>query len=209
MNVEDIILRIAEISLDEDLPDLETKGRILNFVNLVHDEIHERTAELNSAELSTTQTLAIVSGTGTMSPVPYKILSVYDETNKKMLPLTTIEDLEAKDNELSTTGSPSEYYILGNDMNTYPMSNQSLRVRYVPDKVDFTLSTLAADIPLPAVFHSIYIHGGLVYLYTDEKDFRSSIEIREAKDNYKASLTHLVQYLSNNRKPSKSNYMDF
>jgi len=211
MNVDSIISRIAKLSSDEDSPDLESQQRILDYVNLAHFEIYQRTAVLNSNRLGTTEDLTQTAGSSTISAEPFKVLSVVDLDEERLLEERHIEDIEQDYPMIDDIGSPDYFYLSGTTtLNTYPLNNADVRIRYIPMPTELALGGAESTIPYPSPYHRALIMGGLYYMYQDERDFRTVQEISVAKNDFKESINEIAQHLSQNaRKPVQTKYVDF
>lgn len=211
MDVDALISRVAFLSSDEDNPDSEAKTRILNYINLAHFEVYERTAVVNSNRLGTTEDLTQTAGSSTISAEPFKILSVADLDQEVMLKERHIEDIEYEYPMVDKIGSPSYFYTTGTTtINTYPLDNANIRVRYIPMPTELVVGGAESTIPYPSPYHIVLINGALYYMYQDERDFRTVQEIGVAKNDFRDSINNLKQHLSMNaRKPIRTKYVDF
>lgn len=197
MNVAQIVTLIAQQSLNESSPDVDMQNRIVSYVNRAYEEAYASTAAWQTNKLQTTQTVAVTSGTGTLNPVPFKISQIVDTTNNRVLYAKDILELEHNDPELATTGAPLWFWIeADSSIKTYPLSNQTLRVRYIPKVTTLTYNSAETDIKLPPEYHRVLVFGGLFYMYMDEADLRSQQEIAVNEAKFNNVMAELKMYLS-------------
>jgi hypothetical protein len=198
-SVSQIVQTVAQISLNVDNPDLALQNRIVNYVNIAYLDVYTRVANYMQNKIQTTQTVAITSGSGTLSPEPLNIVNVVDTNDERILLARDIREIEEECPALDDTGSPWWYYIEADTtIKTYPTNNTSLRVRYNTKPSVLTIDSLETDIKIPVEWHHVITEGTLHFIHLDERDKTLGFELNVANIRYEAKLTELIQHLSTN-----------
>lgn len=208
--VNEMITYVAGQSLNDDQPDTALQQRILRYINRAYKDTYAALAQYLENTQHTTQSVSVTSGAGTLSPAPFKIISVVDTTNKKVLEPRSVRDLEMEYPALDDTGDPSYYYISGETtINTYPAGTQTLRVRYVPEPSSLVIGGAESTISIPPRYHDIIENRALYFMSIDERDFDQSVIVLSDED-YKKELSKAASELSHNGVTRKrTTYRDF
>lgn len=107
-------------------------------------------------------------------------------------------DLLEDDTSLTTTGTPTWYYVTSTGISVYPTSTTaSLSVRYW--KVPALLSN-GTDTPLlPARFHQLIIDQAMQYVYLDADGFDQAAALQPLIDVQKARMRKALLHPSHDR----------
>ena len=163
--VSEIVDIIAAVSLNEDDPDSDTQTRMVRYINRAYFDIYRRVAQYLDNTEHTTQSVSVTSGSGTLSPVPLKILSVVDTTDERVLTKRSVYDIELDDPNLDSTGDAVHYYVSGGStLKLWPIDTKTVRVRYIPKPASLSITSLEDDIKLPAEFHDVLEFGAMYYM---------------------------------------------
>lgn len=156
------------------------------FLNRSYSEMCE---ERDWPFLLTTQT-----GTMPMAITDLRtVQSVVDTTQKKVIKPLVVPHLLAADTDLTTAGSPSNYYVTSTGISVYPTSTtDQFSVRYFKVPAELTND---ADTPVGGTrFHNLIVDGACIYAYADSDNFDSANAMRaqwnEGKDRMAKSLLH-------------------
>ena len=209
MDVQKVVDRILDFSLDETDADNELSLRVLSDVNEVYKALQHIISDVATADYMQTETIAITNGVGVCSN-QLRTFTVYDTSNNKFLEEADILSLEQCDPSLSTTGSPSHYYITGGTtMNTYPLNNTSLRFRFYPLVNELLLDTVSADIRIPEHLHEVLVKGGMYLMGVREQGFHDRLDRGEKLRNWMSEESTVGAYLDlRNRKVRRVAYHD-
>lgn len=201
MDVAKIIERVAELSLSGSVEgDTVGTAMILGWVQSTYEEVYAKIASQYPTLLETTQDVSVVSGQGTLNPVPHKIARVTDLTNKRELIVTTAAEVECKDLELDDEGAPTEYYITnGSKLNTYRKATISARVRFTPMCNVLEASGLATTIKFPEQFHDCLVWGALRFAAYDERDKGVGVELGVTQTMFDNRVNALEEWLRINQ----------
>lgn len=201
MNVNAMINRISNISMNEDVPDSETQARIVRYINDTYSEVYREIAKLYKNRLLTSETVEVVDGVGTLSAAPFAYGVVKDIDGSLILTATDIEHIDEIDVDGTGMGTPTRYFITHDTtLNTHPKNTTSVLVRVIPEAQVLSSASTEADIMIPVMFHEILIWGALFMMFLDERDTRTELEIRAAKSEYVTKLSRLKGYLANQPK---------
>lgn len=204
MQVSEIITQVAQLGLNEDYPDAELQERILAYINRGHEQAYTEVAQYLEPINSTTETVAITAGAGTIVGDIYKYISVVDTNAGRVLTPTTAAELEEADPALSQTGQPIKYYKVGNQIFTYPINDTSIRIRYIPQSQELTAITTEAELPYPRNFQQVLIWGGLYWMSLDERDASTNAVLAVAGSNFQNLIGKMNLYLKGNGTATKS-----
>lgn len=108
------------------------------------------------------------SGTAPITVSDLRTISrVIDTTNKYKLRPMDVRNITDEDTDLTTTGTPSYYYVTsGTVVNVYPANTtNSITVNYW--KVPTELSGDDDTLVVPARFHHVIVDGACAYAYLD------------------------------------------
>ncbi|MBR0721768.1 hypothetical protein [Bradyrhizobium manausense] len=146
-------------------------ARVETYMNMAYRDVYEKVAERYPWFVQETEDVAITDGHGEFVTQPLHILSVYDTVGKRFLDPTDIAAVEQKDPEFTSTGNPSEFYVLGFDqLCSWPQNDTTLRVRFTPNASILTNDSTEADIKLQPIHHDVLTWGTLKLMAYDERD---------------------------------------
>lgn len=146
--------------------------RVEAYFNMAYRDIYEKVAERYPAFVQATQDVVVTAGVGTMATQPLHILSVRDTNNNfaKLTP-TDVLAVEECDPSMSGTGSPNEFYVNGfSELNSHPLNDTTLRVRYTPNAAVLTNDSAEGDIKLQPTHHDVLTWATLKLMAYDERD---------------------------------------
>lgn len=210
MNVAEIIELIARISFNDDNPSTDDRERILSYVNLADREIYKAVAQIGSAFLSKSTTLTLTSGAVDLPTDFFKTLRAIDVTNNRVLDAEEIESLEEDDPALSASGSPSKYYLDGGQIKVYPTEDIDFKLRYTPARTTLVDNDDELQIKYPDEHTPTLFQKALYYMFFDERDIRTALEIAESVRIGNDGLHDLINYYKNeSRKPTRVVGTDF
>jgi hypothetical protein len=146
--------------------------RVEAYFNMAYREIYEKVAERYPWFVQTTQDVVMTAGVGTMASQPLHILSVRDVNNSfAKLTATDVLAVEECDPSMDETGNPTEYYVNGfAELNSHPLSDTTLRVRFTPNAAVLTSESVEADIKLQPTHHDVLTWATLKLMAYDERD---------------------------------------
>ena len=196
MNVNDIRNRILELSHDEVDPNNALESKALGWLNSAYHEVMDEALPWLGDSLRQEVTLtADSSGLVTPAFSAFRLLSVVDVTNAKLLREVTREELQATSPALDATGAPIMFYKSCDTLQLYPQSSVDVKISYIPNIDDLNADDAEDTILLPRQFHHALVWGGLVWASTYERGFATQGELQlfqrkwdEAKRNLKLSL---------------------
>lgn len=209
MNVQQIVDRILDFSLDETDADNQLESRVLSDVNEVYKALQHEISDVATADYMLTETVNITNGVGTCSP-QIRTFSVYDNSGNRFLTETDILELEQDCPSLSDTGAPTKYYITGNTtLNTYPLNNTTVRFRYYPEVNELLLTSTEDEIRAPKHMHQVLVDGGNYLMALREQGFHDRLDRGEKLRAWMESQSLVTAYLNNrNRAPRRVAYHD-
>jgi hypothetical protein len=211
MTPSEIITQIARLSTGESIPDTNFTAIILGYVNRAYEDIYTSLCDLDYVRLQATQTVTVTSGTGTLAPEPFRIHSVVDTTNDRLLLPRHPLIIEEYDPDLDDTGSPAHYYLASaTSLKVHPSASITARVRYTPKITPLTSTGTENSIKFHKEYHELLIWGGLIRLSYDERDLRNPSEIAFVIQQYAETKARLLQNANSDaREPLRVPYRDF
>jgi hypothetical protein len=194
--VNEILTTIQDLALVGS-GNAEDTARVLRYINLVYKEAYRRTARQRPTLLLAQESVAITAGAGMMSANPFTVTMVKDTgNNSNVLNVITLPELEEEYPALDGIGSPNLYYFTGEKViNTYPVNDTTLSVRYVPSCNVLTAISTEADIKFPPEFHDMLLWGTLVFMAYDERDKTTGGELNTAQSKYEMALADFQSWL--------------
>lgn len=195
--VQQIVDRIADFALDEVDSDNDLEQRILNDVNDIYNRVFTAMSKNDFGRYTESESVTITSGTGT-NTANIRVLSVYDVDNNRILEKTDVFDLEKEYPALDKTGNPCYYYLDGNTtINTYPINDTTLRVRYFPKVNTLAIDDAESAIKIPTEYHDVLELGGIWLMAIREQGFHDRLDRREKENAYMKRLKKLISYVRN------------
>lgn len=209
MDVQQIVDRILDFSLDETDADNVLETRVLSDVNEVYKSLQHEISDVATADYMLTETVTITGGVGTCSP-QLRTFSVYDNGDNRFLTETDILTLEQDSPSLDNTGAPTQFYITGGTtMNTYPLNDTTVRFRYYPEVNELLLTSTESEILAPKHLHQTLVDGGIYLMALREQGFHDRLDRGEKLQTWMASNSLVAAYLNNrNRAPRRVAYHD-
>jgi len=197
MDVSQILTNIRSLTLIGNTGAVSDTTKLVAYLNMAYRRIYDRVVREYPFFNQTTQDVAVTLGAGTMSPVPYLILSVYDSGNSYVkLDATDVLTEEEKTPELADTGSPDRFWMEGmSGIRSYPKSTTTLRVRYVPNVADLTATSVASDILFPEMFHDLLVWETALIVAYDERDKIVGAELKYTEERAETDWGRLSSYL--------------
>lgn len=211
MNVQEIVDRVVEFSLDEVDGETLLSNRVLADLNAVYKEVLLAGAD-NDLDNLDDDDFILVNGSIALTEDVLQIASVRDLSNRgKLLTKTDILKLEEQYPLLDDTGNPHYWYLTkGAVLNCYPKNNTSVRVRYFAKPEELTLSSVEADIRIPVLHHQVLVDGCIYYMKNREQGFHNELDRREAYQKYKLGITdYLMSVEARARRNRTTAYYDF
>lgn len=197
MDVSQILTNVKSLTLIGNTGAVSDTTKLVAYLNMAYRRIYDRVVREYPFYNQTTQNVSVTDGVGTLSPVPYLILSVYDSGNSYVrLDATDVLAEEEKTPELADTGSPDRFWMEGQaGIRSYPKSTTTLRVRYVPDLTELTSSSVSADILFPAIFHDLLVWETALVVAYDERDKIVGAELKYTEERAATDWDRLSSYL--------------
>jgi hypothetical protein len=220
MRVSELLTVMGHLSVGNDNVTPTERAIFLQYLNLVHLQLYQETANFNQdllimesfppQQAGQEQAAADqVDGgqkpyTITLSKMPYLVSSVYTLTDKK--PLRRLSVGEAADLTLTQslsgasapgTGTPLAYSFQKNIISFIPdpPSPIPVIVWYVPQPSPLSEETEEGDIPYPAAYHPVLADGALYYLFQEEGGFKDSQKDIQARVRWETGKSRLLSYL--------------
>ena len=167
MNVNDIRNRILELSHDEADANNELADKALGWLNSAYHEVMDEALPWLGDSLREEATLTADSS-GLVVPAfsIFRLLSVVDVTNNRVLREVSREEVMATNPALDATGVPNVFYKIGDTLQLYPKSSVNVKVNYLPNIDDLNADDAEAAILLPRQMHHALVWGGLVWAST-------------------------------------------
>lgn len=165
-----IIIDLASGTTTPDLAELRTRLKARGFDFLTDPELdrHLNDAYQEICDLEDWPFLtATATGAAPLSITDLRtVTSVWETTDRKRLPLTTYDELVWRGLDLTTTGTPCEYWIDGlTTVKTYPLGG-TLSVRYI--KTTDALVNTDDEPVIPARFRDVIVTGAARIAAMDE-----------------------------------------
>lgn len=113
---------------------------------------------------------------------------VIDSTNKYKLRPMDVRNITDDDTDLTTTGTPTYYYITaGTTVNVYPANTtDTISVSYWKTPTDLSDDS---DTPLvPATWHQVIVDGAVAYAYFDSDNFEAATQTMQLWEVGKARM---------------------
>lgn len=172
MDVSTIIANVKNLNFIGNTAAVSDEDKILAYINMAYRKIFDMETRAFPAFFQTTQDVIIANGSGTMGMAPHLILSVVDTgNNSNPLSATDVLAVEMGNPAMDDIGSAREYWQEGfSNLNTYPLSSTTLRVRYVGEPPDLTSASVSSDILIPPAFHDILMWQAAWFVAYDERD---------------------------------------
>lgn len=209
MDVQTIVDRILDFSLDETDADNVLETRVLADVQEVYNELQHITSDTATADYMQTETVTITDGAGPCSN-QLRTFSVLDNTTERFLETTDILTLEQRSPSLDETGDPFCYYITGGTtLNTYPVNSTTVRFRFYPTVNTLTIDSLEAEIRIPPHLQQVLVDGGIYLMALREQGFHDRLDRGEKLSTWMLKESSVAAYLNlRNRAPRRVAYHD-
>jgi hypothetical protein len=209
MQVSDLITLMGTLSVGSDNVTPSERAIFLQYLNLAHFQLYQETSTWNDdllveETLRTSAELPII----TLSQIPFVMIGVFDNTNKRTLSQKSIQDLIIEDPSFSATGKPKSFYLIKDQLNFYPVPSDILEVKawYTPQPTSLKDNSEEIDIPYPLAFHPILVDGALYYLFQQEGGFKNTVKEGEARERWNNGKSFLLSYFYSRRPDSLSTF---
>lgn len=104
------------------------------------------------------------------------VLYVVDSTNESRLVRVDPRTLTEEDTDLTTTGTPTHWYMDGDDVTVFPVASVDLSVRYIVTPPD--LEADDDECLVPKRYSNLIVDGACVMAYRDSDNFQAAVEVR-------------------------------
>jgi hypothetical protein len=196
MDVNTILTNIRNVTLIGNTGAVSDTTKLVAYLNMAYRRIYDRVVREYPFFNQTTQDVVMTNGAGTLNPVPFLILSVYDTSNYQKLEPTDVLEEEERRPQLDEAASPDRYWLDGlSSVRSYPLSSTTLRVRYVPDIEDLTSTDTADAIIFPAMFHDLLVWETALIVAYDERDKIVGAELQYTEDRATEDWSRLKSFL--------------
>jgi len=209
MNVEKILKRMALIGVGLDNPTSADQAVFLEYLNLAHFELYRLVAVAQKAFLMTrTNHQTDDQGVFDIIQFPFTIESVIDVDRRLPLDFVSLDDIKKTDALVLDTGTPTQWFLENKKIVLYPNPEveRDIQIWSVPQPVEFELNTTEEDIPYPAAYHDVLMHGASYYVFQGEDGFKNPTKMSLAELKWGEGKTSFLDYLQRFQSPLPTTY---
>ena len=193
MDVKEILALMAQTSIGIDNPTSMTQDLYLNYLNLYHFELYNKTFKINPFIakdrihwIDITNNIVIGEG---------------DESLKanSILQLNKIHWIKTFDNK--DVGDTLPYKIQDNviiidkPIGFFKEEDNWISIDYIPNPVNLEQTTVKEDIPYPVAFQQVLVYGASYHMYQNEGGMRSTSQMQFNMVKCKEFENNLMTYL--------------
>lgn len=204
MDVSEILKLLAILSIGLDDPQDSDIVVFMKYINLCYFELLQATLSQNPLAVKLNEHLdcnnGVLAATSQNIFIPKQIYNIASN-----LPLTPTIESNVLENDpgLTKTGEPQQWYYANGVINVYPLTTslvsdgKGFGVRYIPQPVPLTVSSLSADILIPALYQQVLADGASYYLFQSETGFKDQMKMEASMARWIEGKQKIFAYMKN------------